>query len=198
MDKAQDILAYLEALAVELVGSSTRQQYHILVLGGAFMLLQGQRRATDDIDFATIAPEHRPEPGRIFTTTVQRRGEVATRGSRGAFAQAVESVAASHGLPVDWLNDESAVYLYDDAPQADIYLWRSWANVLFVYLPTAEYIFALKVTAYRRKDQGDCKALAHDLGVSTPDQAQAVIDRYILPEAQAFWEVPRKLKRLFR
>jgi hypothetical protein len=198
MDRAQDIQAYLEALAVELVNLDARQQYHILVLGGAFMLLQGQRRATDDIDFATIAPRRRPEPGHIFTTTVQRRGEVATRGSRGAFAQAVESVAASYGLPVDWLNDESAIYLYDDAPRADIYLWRSWGGVLFVYLPTAEYIFALKVTAYRRKDQGDCKALARDLGIVTPEQAQAIIDRYILPEAQVFWEVPKKLKRLFR
>ncbi|HEY1348182.1 MAG TPA: hypothetical protein VGF67_00985 [Ktedonobacteraceae bacterium] len=123
---------------------------------------------------------------------------MATRGRQGVFSTAVEAVAARYRLPEDWINDESAVYLYDDAPDADIYLWQSWADVLFVYLPTAEYVFALKVTAYRRKDVADCKSLADSLGITTAEQARAVIDRYILPDAQVFWEVPKKLKRLFR
>src|SRR5437868_1185593 len=131
MDKASEVLAYLEALANELIRLGTKNQYHILISGGAFMLLQGQRRSTDDIDFATIAPESRPKVNRVFRTIVQRRGEVATRGSRGAFSEAVEAVARAYSLPEDWLNDESAVYLYDDAPRADIYLWRTWAGVLF-------------------------------------------------------------------
>ncbi|MGH2478118.1 MAG: hypothetical protein ACRDHW_00465 [Ktedonobacteraceae bacterium] len=198
MKKASEILTYLEALATELARLGGKQQYHILVTGGAFMLLQGERRTTNDIDFAIVAPERKPKAGRVFSTTVQRKGEVATRGSRGVFSQAVEAVATSYQLQDDWINDESAAYLYDDAPGADIYLWQSWAGVLFVYLPTAEYVFALKVTAYRRKDQPDCKRLAHTLGITTPEQAQAVIDRYILPEAQTFWEVEKKLKRLFR
>jgi hypothetical protein len=198
MKKAQEILAYLEALANELVRLGAKQQYHILISGGAFMLIQGQRQTTDDIDFATIAPERKPKAGRVFRTTVQRNKEVATRGSRGTFAQAVESVAASYGLPEDWINDEAAVYLYDDAPGADIYLWQSWANMLFIYLPTSEYVFALKVTAYRDKDKGDCKVLMRDLGIRTPEQARALIDQYILPEAQEFWEVKKKLRQLFR
>ncbi len=107
-------------------------------------------------------------------------------------------MARKYGLPEDWINDESAVYLYDDAPGADIYLWRTWAGVLFLYLPTAEYVFALKMAAYRRKDVPDCKALARDLGIHAPAQAQAIIDRYLLPDAQAFWEVKKKLNRLFR
>jgi hypothetical protein len=198
MDKAEDILAYLAALADELARASADKQYHILVSGGAFMLLNGTRRFTDDIDFAIIAPESRPAPGRVFRTTVQRKGEVATRGRRGVFSQAVMTVAARFDLPEDWINDECAVYLYDDAPSADIYLWQTWAGVLFVYLPTAEYVFALKVTAYRVKDRKDCKTLARNLGITTPEQAQAVIDRYILPEAQEFWQVSKKLKQLFR
>lgn len=199
MDRAEEIQAYLEALASELARLGARQQYHILVSGGAWMLISGNRRATDDIDFAVVAPERRPRPGKVFRTTVQRRGEVATRGSRGVFAHAVASVAGAYGLPEDWLNDESAVYLYDDAPGADIYLWQAWPKAgLYVYLPTAEYVFALKVTAYRRKDVNDCRVLAATLGISTPEQAQAVVDRYILPDAQAFWEVKKKLKRLFR
>jgi hypothetical protein len=160
--------------------------------------MQGQRRATDDIDFALITPERLPRTGHVFRTTIQQRTEMATRGRQGVFSTAVEAVAARYRLPEDWINDESAVYLYDDAPDADIYLWQSWADVLFVYLPTAEYVFALKVTAYRRKDVADCKSLADSLGITTAEQARAVIDRYILPDAQVFWEVPKKLKRLFR
>lgn len=198
MDKAEDILAYLAALADDLVRAGADKQYHILVSGGAYMLLNGTRRNTDDIDFATIVPEDRPAPGRVFRTTVQKRGEVATRGRRSGFSQAVMAVAARYGLPDDWINDECAVYLYDDAPGADIYLWQTFAGVLFVYLPIAEYVFALKVTAYRLKDRKDCKTLACNLGITTPGQAQAVIDRYILPDAQAFWEVSKKLKQLFR
>lgn len=198
MNNAQEILAYLEALAHELTRLGVKQPYHILISGGAFMLLQGQRRTTDDIDFATITPAHQLQMGQVFRTTVQRRGEVATRGSQGVFSQAVEAVAEAYGLPEDWINDESAIYMYDDAPGADIYLWQSWASVLYVYLPTAEYVFALKVTAYRRKDREDCKMLLRSLGIQTPEQARALIDRYILPDAQAFWEVEKKLKQLFR
>lgn len=198
MEKAQEILTYLEALAEVLSRREARQPYHILISGGAFMLLQGKRRSTDDIDFALVVPERRPKPGRVFTTTVQHRGEIATRGSQSLFAEAVSVVAASYRLPEDWINDESAVYLYDDAPRADIYLWRVFEGVLYVYLPTAEYVFALKVTAYRRKDRDDCKALMRDLDIKTVAQARALIDRYILPEAQEFWQLEKHLKLLFR
>lgn len=81
MDKTQAILAYLEVLTVKFVNFNVHQQYHILILGSAFMLFQGQHRSTDDIDFVTIAPERSPKLSRIFATTVQRRGEVATRRS---------------------------------------------------------------------------------------------------------------------
>ncbi len=107
-------------------------------------------------------------------------------------------MAGAYGLPEDWINDESAIYMYDDAPGADIFLWQSWAGVLFVYLPTAEYVFALKVAAYRLKDRADCKALLQTLGLGTMEEAQAVIDKFLLPEAQEFWQVKAKLKRLFR
>lgn len=198
MDQAYEILAYLEALAEELTRQGNQQQYHILVTGGAYMLLQGQRRTTDDIDFAMVMPELKPKAGQVFRTTVHRRGEVATRGSTGVFREAVETVARAYGLPEDWINDESAVYLYDDAPNADIYLWRTWSGVLFVYLPTKEYIFTLKMAAFRRKDVADCKVLAQDLNIHTLEQAQAIINRYLLPEAKEFWEVEKKLRRLFR
>ncbi len=60
IDKVSEILTYLAALASELARRSTRKKYHILISGGAYMMLQGQQRwATDDTHFATIAPEYK-------------------------------------------------------------------------------------------------------------------------------------------
>jgi hypothetical protein len=198
MDTREQITQYLEALASKLVELGVTTPFHILVSGGAYMMLQRQRRSTEDIDFALIASPNRPEPNKVFRTTVQRRGEVAGRGSATVFKQAVEAVAEFYGLPLDWMNDESAVYLYDDAPGADVYLWQAFGGALFVYLPTAEYVFALKVAASRRKDQADIKVLLVQLGIASREQAQAIVDKFLLPEAQSFWEVEKKLKRLFR
>lgn len=198
MDKVQDILDYLAALANELARIRAKQQYHILVSGGAWMMLFGQAgRATEDIDFALVAPAGQPVLNQVFTTTVLRKQEIAKRSSRGEFAQAVRAVAVSHGLDEDWMNDEAASYLYDDAPQAEIYLWQAWPN-LFVYLPVSEYIFALKIAAYRQKDRADCKALAAALNLHSAAEGQRVVNLYLTAEAQAFWEVPKKLRRLFR
>jgi hypothetical protein len=114
------------------------------------------------------------------------------------FSQAARAVAAAYGLEDDWINDESASYLYDDAPEADVYFWASFQHVLYIYLPNAEYVFALKIASYRRKDQPDVKVLISQLGIRNREEAQAIIDRYLLPEAQTFWEVSKKLRRLFR
>ncbi|HEU5381906.1 MAG TPA: hypothetical protein VFV38_41330 [Ktedonobacteraceae bacterium] len=198
MDSAREIVAYLEALARELVARGVRDHYHILVTGGAWMLLAGQRRSTEDVDFALIVPPSRARRDKVMGISVQHGGEIATRASSSVFAQAIESVAALYGLPIDWLNDECASYLYTDAPSASGYLWQSFSGVLHVYLPTAEYVFVLKVFAYRRKDRADVQALLQVLDIRTQAQAQAVIDKFLSPEAQMFWEVPKKLKRLFR
>ncbi len=108
-------------------------------------------------------------------------------------------VAQKHkNLPDDWLNDEAAVYFYDDAPHAEGVFWRSFGNILSVYLPTMEYMLATKIAAYRPKDMGDIKILIRELNIQTPEQAMAIIDAFLLPEAQEFWEVEKKLKRLFR
>jgi len=90
------------------------------------------------------------------------------------------------------------VYLYDDAPRAELFLWQIFKGVLCVYLPTSPYVFALKIAANRRKDQADIQALINEIGIGSRDEAQAIVDRFLLPEAQEFWEVQKKIKRYFR
>src|SRR5271165_4451222 len=192
MNTDQEIADYLEALAQELLRRGERGQYHLLITGGAWMLLKQQRRSTEDIDFAQLATiPRKPKAGQLMRVTVQRRGEIAHRGSKTVFSQAVKAVAAVFGLEDDWINDESASYLYDDAPKADVSFWCDFGRVLYIYLPNAEYVFALKIASYRRKDQPDVKVLIHQLGIGSREEAQAIIDKYLLPEAQTFWEIPK-------
>ncbi len=198
MKNAGQIEKYLEVLAGKLADQGDGQQYHILISGGAWMLLQRERRVTHDIDFALIEYPGRLKPGKVVRVVVQRGGEIATRKGGTVFSDAVEAVAADMGLPVDWLNDESAAYLYDSAPDADAYLWRVFADVLFVYLPTDEYMLALKIAAYRRKDRVDCLVLLHRLGITTREETQDILDTFLSEQEQRIWDVDQKLKRLFR
>lgn len=202
MNSDREIIGYLEDVAQVLQSLGVGSPFHLLVSGGAYMLLQQVRRSTQDIDFALIAgPVARVEPNSVLQVTVQR-AEISKRSSRvpdaQKFRQAIEIVAHQTGLDSDWMNDESAVYLYDDAPQAEAIFWRSFAGVLYIYLPTREYVFALKMAAFRAKDQEDIKVLVSDLGLQTRAEAQAILDKFLLPEAQKFWQVGKKLKRVFR
>ena len=165
------------------------------------MLLQQKRRSTLDIDFALIKIPRTARPKKVFRTIVQRF-EVSRRTSTVPFAsefkQAVRMVAQRHqNLLDDWLNDEAAVYFYDDAPHAEVTFWRFFENILFVYLPTMEYILATKIAAYRPKDADDIQLLIHDLNIRTREQAKAIVDKFLLPDAQEFWEVGEKLEILF-
>ena len=114
------------------------------------------------------------------------------------FRQAVTNVAVAHRLPPDWINDDAAGYYYDDAPQVDVQFWRSFEGRLFVYLPTLDYVFATKIMANRPKDQPDIRFLIQKLQLRTRAQAQAIVDRFVLPEGQQFYEVKKTLRRLFR
>ena len=202
MENSRQIIQYLEELAQVLTDLQVTSPFHILITGGAYMLLQKKRRFTLDIDFAIIESPRRARPKRMFRTTVQR-SEVFKRTSTVPFAaefkQAVGMVAQRHqDLLEDWMNDEAAVYFYDDAPNVEATFWRSFGDIVFVYLPTAEYMLATKIAAYRPKDADDIRLLVQDLNIRTREQAKAIIDKFLLQEAQEFWEVEKKLKRLFR
>ena len=202
MESGEQITQYLEELAQVLADLNVTAPFHMLITGGAYMLLRDKRRSTLDIDFALVEkPQPGALPGQAFLLTVKKT-EIARRTTTvpysAEFKQAVQIVARRHGnLPPDWLNDEAAVYYYDDAPQAEGTLWRSFGSVLYVYLPTMEYILATKIAAYRPKDATDIQLLIQDLKLRTREQAKTIVDKFLLPDAQEFWEVDEKLEILF-
>jgi hypothetical protein len=154
MDSGKQIIQYLEELAKALADLQVTNPFHILITGGAYMLLHKKRRFTLDIDFAIIESPPRARPKKVFRTTIQRI-EVSRRTSTVPFAeefkQAVGMVAQRHrGLLDDWLND------------AD-----------------------------------DIQLLIRDLNIRTREQVKAIVDKFLLPDAQEFWEVEEKLDILF-
>lgn len=201
MDNPQQIEQYLETLAIELGTLGVATQYHLVITGGAYLILQRERNYTEDIDFALIAGASHPSPGQVIQTRVEHLSMGSLRSTvpyAAEFRQAVINVAIAYSLPPDWMNDDAAEYYYDDAPSVDVQFWHSFEGRLFVYLPIPEYVFATKVMANRPKDQKDIRLLIQKLQLSTQTQAQAILDRFVLPEGQQFYEVQKTLKRLFR
>ncbi len=61
-----------------------------------------------------------------------------------------------------------------------------------------QYMLALKIAAYRRKDRVDCLVLLHRLGITTREETQDILDTFLSEQEQRIWDVDQKLKRLFR
>lgn len=201
MNTSEQIIQYLEELATALTELHVTSPFHILITGGAYMMLNNKRKFTEDIDFAIIERPRRARPKKAFHTTIQRM-DISRRTSAVPFAtefkRAVGMVAQRHtDLLDDWINDEAAVYFYDDAPHAEVTFWRAFGKTVYAYLPTAEYVLATKIAAFRPKDADDIQLLLRDLGVQTRAQAKAIVDKFLLPDAQEFWEVEEKLETLF-
>ncbi len=98
-------------LALELGTLGVTTQYHLVITGGAYLILQQERSYTEDIDFALIAGESHPIPGRVVQTTVQRMVVASLQSTvpyAAEFRQAVTNVAVAQHLPPDWMNDEAA------------------------------------------------------------------------------------------
>ena len=72
---------------------------------------------------------------------------------------------------------------YDEVIVPDGKLWKRFGP-LHVYAPASEYILALKITAGRQKDLDDCAILLPKTKIRTRQQAQQLLDRYILPSGQ--------------
>ncbi len=73
--------------------------------------------------------------------------------------------------------------IYDKISMPRGTLWKQYGP-LHVYVPPTEFMFALKILAGREKDLADCRLLLPQTRIRTRRQAQRVIDRYVLPEAQ--------------
>ena len=53
-----------------------------------------------------------------------------------------------------------------------------------MYAPPKEFVFVLKLLAGRDQDLADCRILLPQTRIRTRQQAQRVLDRYLLPETQ--------------
>jgi hypothetical protein len=145
---ADEIKSYLKELNDELCAMSIKGE--VCLYGGAVMcLVYDARPATKDVDA-------------VFKPTTEIR-------------QAVERVAERNNLPPDWLNDAVKGFLVTH-PQI-IFLDLP---CLKVYVPEPDYLLAMKAIAARVEsyDPEDVKLLIHLLGLKTPDEVFAVIEKY--------------------
>src|ERR1051326_2310742 len=140
--QARAIETHLAELGEELERQGIEQPIRLLVIGGAFMLLQIQnRKSTDDIDVIFKDAEH-PLASPLYQ----------------AFKGAVQTVAMRKRLRGSWLNDIMAEILQEISHVPAGTLWRRYGK-LEVFFPPKEYILALKLLAGRRKDRDDILAL---------------------------------------
>lgn len=163
---AEDIENYLSQLGQELLKRGIQVPIHLLVIGGAYMLLLANTaRNTDDIDIFWLEEE-----------------EGLQRALR-PLQEGIKTVAEANQIDHDWLNYLTQLLLYDLVIVPDGELWKTYGP-LHIYAPPQEYILALKIFAGRDKDIEDCKILLQQGTITTRHQAQMALDRYILPRAQ--------------
>lgn len=149
------------------VAAGTKLQ--IAVYGGsALMLASNFRFATEDVDIADIGHDW-PE----------------------WLKQIVADVAREKGWSEDWFNDGVTFHLSPLADRAKDHLEFGTfprggsPSGLMVSVPTAEYLLAMKLKAFRTQDaiRGDTERLdilnlMDVVGISTADQAIAVLGKY--------------------
>lgn len=163
--KAEDIEKYLFQLGQELVKRGIQEPIHLLLIGGAYMLLlTNTARTTDDIDIFWLEEE-----------------EGLQRALR-PLQEGVIAVAQANQISPNWLNYMTQLLMYDLVIIPEGNLWKTYGP-LYIYAPTKEYILALKIFAGREKDIEDCKILLQQEMITTRQQAQMLLDRYILPDA---------------
>lgn len=136
--------------------------------GAALMLASNFRFATEDVDISRL--EH-PWPNWL--------------------SNAVQQIAVRHGWHEDWFNDGVAFHLSSLADHAADHLeFASFprdgdAVGLVVSVPTAEYLLALKLKAFRVLDPArgeaerlDILNLMRVVGISSAEEAVALLARY--------------------
>ena len=164
--QAQEIEHYLAELGAALQDQGIVKPVRLLLIGGAYMmLLANAPRTTDDVDMFWI------EEGEDF-----HKAWLALR-------DAAQTIASRYELPPNWFNYLTQMLIYDKITMPKGKLWRRYGP-LHVYAPPKEYILALKILAGRDQDLADCRLLLPQTHIRTRQQAQRVLDRYLLPEAQ--------------
>ena len=164
--KADDIEEYLSQLGQELMKRGIQEPIHLLLIGGAYMLLlTNTARNTDDIDIFWLEDE-----------------EGLQRALR-PLQEGVMAIAEANQIDPNWLNYMTQLLMYDLVIIPEGILWKTYGP-LHMYAPPKEYILALKIFAGRDKDIEDGRILLQQAKIATRQQAQMMLDRYILPNAQ--------------
>lgn len=156
----------------------------IAVYGGSCLMLASNfRRATRDVD-AVVATED------------------------AFFRDAARALAAERGWPADWINDGVATYLSPAAPPPQHHdLFRAFPSErecgLRVFVPTAEYMLAMKLMALRsdgddgKSDLGDAVALLAVVSPPSRDDIVALAAAFY-PEARVSGKLRLALDQLWR
>jgi hypothetical protein len=177
--QANDIELYLTDLGQELQQQGIQTPIRVLVVGGALLLLAGiNRPATSDID---IVFKDTDDPARTPWHT--------------PFTTAVRQVANRQGLVPNWINEVIGDAIRDLTLPPDT-LHQQY-GVLEVYFPSLEYMLALKLFSGRIKDRLDITQLLARLNVTTRQQAQDILDRYIPQPLQMLNDVNLTLDFFF-
>ena len=163
--QARDIKRYLADLGAALKNRGVKKPLRMMLIGGAYMLLlENAHRSTEDIDIFWLE-------------------EDAFESMREDLSACMLEVAKKNMLPPNWFNFLTQVILMHDIYIPDGTLWKRFGP-LHIYIPPREYILALKMTAGRPKDLDDCAILLPKTAIQTIEQAQELLNSYILPEAQ--------------
>lgn len=165
----KEVEIYLQELGDELELKGSRTPVRVMIVGGVAMLfLAFNRESTEDVDVVLMDIEGDSSTNPTPETKV--------------FKSAVNAVAKRYQMKRTWINDDVAYFIRDMAPNPEAKLWREFKK-LHVYLPSKEYILALKLMVYRQKDMSDIDALMSQLDVTTREQAQAIVDHFIPDDA---------------
>ena len=180
--QAKDIENYLIQLGQEFIHLGIQKPVRVLLIGGAYMILHANMaRSTDDVDIFWLGLKENERDETIPTVKT-----------------AVTNVALINNIDVDWFNDMTDILLHDLLIVPTGKLWRTY-GLLHIYIPTKDYILALKIIAGRDKDIRDSKVLLQQLRITTRQQAQRRLDRYIPPaiQASASNEIAHSFEALF-
>ncbi len=172
----------LSEVGDELAAQKFTTPVRIMLIGGAYMLLtQGNRETTEDVDAFMLNIDN------LSKKTKETR----------KFEKAVRTIAKRHGISKsNWLNDVAFDWIDGLGPQPRVVLWKRF-NMLEVYLPPEDYILALKLFSYRPKDIPDIQALLKRLNVQTKEEAQKIVNKYILVRWQIEFNVAKALHEIF-
>lgn len=178
---SHEIEKYLAELGKELKARGAKKPIRLMIIGGAYMLLfENALRTTEDIDIFWLEGDAFQQMSIILS-------------------ECVLAITRKYTLRHDWFNYLTQVLMQNDIIIPDGKLWKRYGP-LHIYIPPKEYILALKITAGRDKDLDDCAILLPQTKIKTRQQAQRLLDKYILPEAQEknVQQIEKSLNELFK